>query len=151
MDETQNRPTTVIVGGGQAGIEAAFALRQNGYEGRVLVFGDEEELPYRRPPLSKAYLDGSMARESLTIRKPAMLEKANIECKTGLRVTAIDRQARQVTLSDEASVGYDDLILATGARVRRLGEPADAAANVHYIRTLADICLLYTSPSPRDS
>lgn len=139
MDETQNRPTTVIVGGGQAGIEAAFALRQNGYEGRVLVFGDEEELPYRRPPLSKAYLDGSMARESLTIRKPAMLEKANIECKTGLRVTAIDRQVRKVTLSDEATIGYDDLILATGARVRRLGEPADAAANVHYIRTLADI------------
>lgn len=139
MDDTTTLTTTLIVGGGQAGIEAAFALRQNGYEGRIQVVGEESELPYRRPPLSKAYLDGSMARESLTIRKSPMLEKAGVECQTGQRVTAIDRDHRRVTLADGQVMDYDDLILATGARVRRLGGGVDAAHNVHYIRTVADI------------
>lgn len=139
MDDTNQRQTTVIVGGGQAGVEVAFALRQNDYDGRIVLIGEEPELPYRRPPLSKAYLDGSMARESLTIRKPPMLEKAQIECRTGIRVQSIDREARRVELSDGEWLDYTDLVLATGARARRLGEAVDQFSNVHYVRTLADI------------
>jgi len=130
---------TLVVGAGQAGSELACALRQNGYVGRVILIGDEPELPYRRPPLSKAYLAGEATRESLLLRNAAAYDKQRIECWTGVSVQAIDRSARRVTLSDGRVQAYDTLALTIGGRVRRLTARDAQKPNVHYVRTLADI------------
>ncbi|AOE86779.1 NAD(P)/FAD-dependent oxidoreductase [Pseudomonas sp. TCU-HL1] len=131
--------TTVVVGAGHAGAELVAALRQQGYAGRIILIGDEPELPYRRPPLSKAYLSGEVDRDSLQIRSATAYDKLQVECWTGTEVCAIDRQQRSVMLGDGRTQGYDHLVLATGGRPRRLTDPAAQKANVHYIRTLADI------------
>jgi len=131
--------TTVIVGAGQAGAELAAALRQQGYAGRVVLVGDEPELAYRRPPLSKTYLSGEATRESLLLRNAAAWEKVQVECWTGVAVLAIDRAAHCLNLADGRVLAYDKLVLATGGRVRRLEVPGAQRPNVHYVRTLADI------------
>lgn len=131
--------TTVVVGAGHAGAELVSALRQKGYTGRIILIGEEAELPYHRPPLSKAYLSGEASRESLLIRSVAAYEKLQAECWTGVQVLSIDRQAHTVSLSDGRVQPYDKLVLATGGRVRRLDAPAAQRPNVHYVRTLQDI------------
>lgn len=131
--------TTVVVGAGHAGAELVAALRQQQYAGRIILIGDEPELPYRRPPLSKAYLAGEVDREALLIRSAAAYDKLWVECWTGVQVRAIDRAARCVVLADGRRQGYDKLVLATGGRPRRLADPAADKTNVHYVRTLADI------------
>ncbi|SCZ20794.1 MULTISPECIES: NAD(P)/FAD-dependent oxidoreductase [unclassified Pseudomonas] len=131
--------TAVIVGAGHAAAELVATLRQNGYPGRIILIGDEPELPYRRPPLSKTYLSGEASRESLLIRSAAAYDKLQVACWTGVQVCAIDRERRTVTLSDGRTQAYDKLVLATGGRPRRLEEPAAQKPNVHYIRNLADI------------
>lgn len=131
--------TTVVVGAGHAGAELVSALRQKGYTGRIILIGEEAELPYHRPPLSKAYLSGEATRESLLIRSVAAYEKLRAECWTGVQVLSIDRQAHTVSLSDGRVQPYDKLVLATGGRVRRLDAPAAQRSNVHYVRTLQDI------------
>lgn len=136
---TSQSEIAVIVGAGHAGAELVAALRQNGYAGRVILIGDESELPYRRPPLSKAYLSGEVDRESLQIRSSAAYDKLQVECWTGMQVCAIDRQRRSIMLADGRVQAYDKLVLATGGRARRLSDPAADKANVHYVRTLADI------------
>lgn len=131
--------TAVIVGAGHAGAELVATLRQNGYPGRIILIGDEPELPYRRPPLSKTYLSGEASRDSLLIRSAAAYDKLQVECWTGVQVLSIDRQQRRITLNDGRVQAYDKLVLATGGRARRLDDPAAQKPNVHYIRTLADI------------
>jgi 3-phenylpropionate/trans-cinnamate dioxygenase ferredoxin reductase subunit len=131
--------TTVVVGAGHAGAELVSALRQKGYSGRIILIGEEAELPYHRPPLSKAYLSGDVSRESLLIRNTTSYEKLEAECWTGVQVVSIDRQARSVTLGDGRVQSYDKLVLATGGRVRRLEAPGAQKPNVHYVRTLEDI------------
>lgn len=129
----------VIVGAGQAGCDMTTALRQQGFEGRIVLIGDEPALPYRRPPLSKAYLSGEMTEEQLYIKPAKTYEKQNVEVRTGVRVDAIDRQARAVTLNDGEVIEYTKLVLATGGHARRLPLPGAEKPNVHYVRTLADI------------
>jgi len=131
--------TTVIVGAGHAGAELAGALRQQGHAGAVILIGDEPELAYRRPPLSKTYLAGEATRESLLLRNAAAWEKQQIECWNGVPVIAIDREAHCVALGDGRMQAYDKLVLATGGRARRLDAPGAQKPNVHYVRTLADI------------
>jgi len=130
---------TVIVGAGQAGGDLAAALRQLGYEGRIVLVGEEDAPPYRRPPLSKAYLAGEIAEEALYIRPRTAYEKQNIELRTGSRVVSIDRAARTVMLADGERIAYAKLALATGGRARRLDLPGADKPNVHYVRTIADI------------
>lgn len=131
--------TTVIVGAGQAGSDLTTALRQIGYTGRIVLIGDEQAPPYRRPPLSKAYLAGDIEEEALYLKPLATFAKQNVELRTGVKVTAIDRQAHTVTLEDGESIKYDKLALTTGGRARRLPLPGAEKPNVHYVRTLADI------------
>jgi 3-phenylpropionate/trans-cinnamate dioxygenase ferredoxin reductase subunit len=131
--------TTVIVGAGQAGSDLTTALRQIGYTGRIILIGDEQAPPYRRPPLSKAYLAGDIAEEALYLKPLATYAKQNVELRTGVKVAAIDRQAHTVTLEDGESIKYDKLALTTGGRARRLPLPGAEKPNVHYVRTLADI------------
>jgi len=132
-------PVTVIVGAGQAGSELATSLRQHGCADSVVLIGDEDYVPYRRPPLSKTYLSGEVTLESLFLKPRAVYEKHAIECRFGIGVESIDCAARSLRLYDGSVLRYDKLALTTGGRPRRLSVPGAERSNVHYIRTVADI------------
>ncbi|TLX71309.1 pyridine nucleotide-disulfide oxidoreductase [Pseudomonas nicosulfuronedens] len=142
MTETASL-TAIIVGAGHAAGELATSLRDNGWEGRILLIGEEPQLPYHRPPLSKAYLSGAATSESLLIKPRATYEKANVEIISGVRVDRIDRETATVHLADGRTAQYDRLILATGGRPRPLPIPqieqAERSGNFHYLRTLQDV------------
>ncbi len=131
--------TVVIVGGGQAGAQSAVSLRQEGFTGRIVLIGDEPVLPYQRPPLSKTYLAGELAKERLFIKPAAFYDKVNIEHMLGQAVNAIDSSRQQISLKGGQNLSYDHLILATGGRVRPLSCPGASHSGVHYLRTLADV------------
>lgn len=131
--------TVVVIGAGQAGCELGFSLRQQGFAGRIVLVGDEPSLPYRRPPLSKAFLAGEVEAASLLIRSAESYAKQNIECLMGRRVIATDRTARSVQLDDGAALAYTHLVFATGGRPRALPLPGGDAPNVHSIRSIADV------------
>lgn len=116
--------TFVIVGGGLAGAKAAETLRQEGFTGRVILICDEREHPYERPPLSKGYLTGRDARDSVFVHKPDWYAKADVELHLGQPAVHLDRAAKTVRLGDGTLVHYDKLLLATGAEPRRLDIPA---------------------------
>ena len=135
--------TAIIIGAGHAGGELAIALRNEGWEGRILLLSDEQHLPYHRPPLSKAYLTGSVPQESLSIRPQAAYDRAGVEFFDGVRVERIERANRQLVLSDGSRLAYDKLAITTGGRPRQLPvantEAAGRCANFHYLRTLDDV------------
>ena len=106
----------VIAGGSIAAVTAADALRQNGHDGDIMMLSDEKYPPYLRPPLSKGMLKGTQARESATI---AAVDNS-IELVLGARITGLDADTRRLSLADGTSVHYDGLVVATGARARRL-------------------------------
>ncbi|MFM7285024.1 MAG: FAD-dependent oxidoreductase, partial [Betaproteobacteria bacterium] len=106
----------VIVGAGQAGLQAAEALRAEGWQGDLMVLGEEPYAPYHRPPLSKAYLMGESSAEQLTMRGPEALARKAIDLRTGCRVKRIDCAERIVHLDQGDRLAYDRLVLATGAR-----------------------------------
>jgi 3-phenylpropionate/trans-cinnamate dioxygenase ferredoxin reductase subunit len=110
----------IIVGAGQAALQASETLRSNGYEGKLTVLGDEPHLPYHRPPLSKAWLAGDMAVEQLAMRAEVALERKNITIRTSTPVSAIDTEQRVVRLVDGTELHYTGLLLATGATPRQL-------------------------------
>lgn len=128
----------VIVGAGHAAGQAASSLRQKGYDGELIVVGEEAHIPYQRPPLSKAYLLGDEAIEHLYVRQPGYLEKQNIDVRTGVTANAIDRERKVVTTS-AGDIAYDKLLLTTGARPRRLNVPGAELPGVHYLRTIDDV------------
>ena len=128
----------VIVGGGQAGGQAAASLRQEGYAGRIVLIGDEPQLPYQRPPLSKQYLAGEFAVANLALRPAAFYAAKNIELRQGARAEGVDLKARTVACSDGETLAYDQLLLATGARPRQLKVEGADLPGVHELRTLAD-------------
>jgi 3-phenylpropionate/trans-cinnamate dioxygenase ferredoxin reductase subunit len=128
----------VILGAGQAGLQAALSLREEGFAGTIQMIGDETALPYQRPPLSKGFLLGQVGEEALELRPQAMLDKLDIRLATGVSGTGIDRAARRLALSDGSACAYGHLILATGSRVRLWsGEGADLDG-VATLRTLDD-------------
>ena len=113
----------VIVGAGHAGVQAAVSLREEGFDGDIVLLSAEKELPYQRPPLSKAFLKGEMDIHGLPLRAEAHFSDQRIELKLGVGATRIDRAARRVEFSNGETIGYGHLILATGARQRRLEVP----------------------------
>lgn len=129
----------VIVGAGHGGAQAAIALRQQSFAGSILVIGDEPDLPYERPPLSKDYLSGDKPFERLLIRPAAFWTERSIEFRLGTRVTAIDPDAHRLTTDAGDAVGYGQLIWAGGGAPRRLGCTGADAQGVHYVRTRADV------------
>ncbi|MET9951728.1 FAD-dependent oxidoreductase [Streptomyces sp. NPDC006339] len=129
--------TFVIVGGGLAGAKAAETLRAEGFNGRVILIGDERDHPYERPPLSKGYLLGKDERDSVFVHEPAWYAQHDVELHLGQPVTAVDREARTVRLGDGTVIRYDKLLLATGAEPRRLDIPGTGLAGVHHLRRLA--------------
>jgi 3-phenylpropionate/trans-cinnamate dioxygenase ferredoxin reductase subunit len=124
----------LIAGAGHAGGSAAALLRQLGWQGPVTLIGEEPVPPYQRPPLSKAWLTGDETAESVELRPAGFYAAADIGLRLGTRVTAIDRAARTVALSDGDVLSYDILILALGARPRRLPVPGAALE----LRSIAD-------------
>jgi 3-phenylpropionate/trans-cinnamate dioxygenase ferredoxin reductase subunit len=131
--------TAVIIGAGQAGAQTVVSLRREGFDGRIVLIGDEPDLPYQRPPLSKAYLAGEMPKERLFIKPAAFYEKINVECLLGETVVAMDTTAQQLSLESGLKQSYDHLIFATGGRVRRLNCSGANHPAVHYLRTLGDV------------
>lgn len=130
--------SVVIVGAGQAGAQLALSLRQQKFEGRITLLGDEATAPYQRPPLSKAYMLGKVEAAGLLMRQPAIYEQQRIEWRGGVGVEAIERSAGCVLLAGGERLAYDALVLATGTRNRLLRAPGATLAGVAYLRTLAD-------------
>ncbi|WP_102143780.1 NAD(P)/FAD-dependent oxidoreductase [Mycobacterium hubeiense] len=134
--------TFVIVGGGLAGAKAAEALRDNDFDGHVVLFAAEDHLPYERPPLSKEYLAGKKTLDDFTVDPSAWYRDHHVELQLGTEVSAIDPKAHTVSLPDDTTVAYDKLLLATGSDPRRLPVPGADAAGVHYLRTIDDAAAL---------
>ncbi len=129
----------VVAGAGQAGASLVAKLRNLGFDGEVTLIGEEPVLPYQRPPLSKGYLLGEMALERLYLRPESFYADNNIALKLGQTVTAIDADARTVTLGDEV-IAYDQLALTTGSRPNLLPKSIGGGlAGVYAVRTLADV------------
>jgi 3-phenylpropionate/trans-cinnamate dioxygenase ferredoxin reductase subunit len=128
----------VIIGAGQAGLQAAEALRAGGYAGSIIMLGDEPYGPYHRPPLSKAWLAGVMDATQLVMRAPEALARKNIELRTSSKVSAIDTTNRNVKLADGSTLPYSGLVLATGATPRALTVPGAEAKGVLALRSRDD-------------
>jgi 3-phenylpropionate/trans-cinnamate dioxygenase ferredoxin reductase subunit len=137
--------TIVIIGGGLGGAKAAEALREKGFDGKVLLLADEEYLPYERPPLSKDYLAGKKSLSDFTVHDSEWYRENKIDLRTDTEAVAIDPAARTVTLSDDTTVGYDKLLLATGSRPRWLSIPGADSTGVHYLRKFDDASNLNTA------
>jgi 3-phenylpropionate/trans-cinnamate dioxygenase ferredoxin reductase component len=133
-----NETTFVIAGGGLAGAKAAETLRDEGFDGRVVLIGAEAERPYERPPLSKEYVRGEAGREKVYVHDESFYGERDIELRLGRTATALDQQAKQITLADGERVGYDRLLIATGAEPRRLPVPGADLDGVLYLRNVED-------------
>ena len=129
----------VVVGAGQAGASLVARLRAGGHAGPITMLGEEADIPYERPPLSKGYLLGARDRTRLYLRASGFYAERDIEVLTGTKVTGIDTAARTVTTSGH-TLAYDELVLTTGAHARRLPAAIGGAlSNVFVMRNLADV------------
>ena len=126
----------VIIGGGLAGAKAAEALRDQGFDGDLVLIGEEPHRPYERPPLSKDYLAGKSGRDEVFVHPSQWYSEHRVDLRLGATATAIDRAAHEVRLADGGTVGYDKLLLATGASPRRL--PIPGADTALYLRRVED-------------
>ncbi len=131
-------PAYVIVGASLAGAKAAQTLREEGFTGSVVLIGTEEERPYERPPLSKGYLLGKDGRDSIFVHEEGWYAEHDVELRLGTTATAIDRAARQVTLAGGETIGYDRLLITTGASPRRIRVPGADLDGVLYLRSVGD-------------
>jgi 3-phenylpropionate/trans-cinnamate dioxygenase ferredoxin reductase subunit len=131
--------TVVIVGAGHAAGQTAASLRQKGFSGRIIMIGDEDWVPYQRPPLSKAYLAGELETERLFFKPEKFWPEHDIETMLGVHVDAIDAAVKTLALSNGHSVQYDKLVLATGSRARELPIPGNKLHGVHYLRNIDDV------------
>ena len=134
--------TFVIVGASLAGAKAAEALREHGFDGRLVLAGSESERPYERPPLTKDYLRGESEREKVYVHPEGFYAEHEIELMTGATVTAIDPGESKVSFAGGADLSYDKLLLTTGSEPRRISVPGSELDGIYYMRTLADCDLL---------
>lgn len=128
----------IIIGASHAAAQLAPSLRQEGWDGDIIVIGDEPYLPYHRPPLSKTFLAGEKSAQDLAIRPAAFYDKNNIQFRQG-RVTAINRDTQTVALQEGEQLPYDKLALCMGSRVRKITLPGSKLEGVHYLRDIADV------------
>ncbi|WP_192179130.1 NAD(P)/FAD-dependent oxidoreductase [Mesorhizobium amorphae] len=131
----------VIVGAGHAGVQAAAGLREEGYDGPVILIGDENELPYHKPPLSKTFIKDQDAKPQ-PLRGEAFYTGSAVDYRPGVRIDAIDAGARRLVISGGGALGFDRLILATGSRPRSLKLPGSELAGVLSLRSIADARLI---------
>ena len=126
----------VVVGAGMAGAFAVQALREEGFSGRIVLVGAEPHRPYERPPLSKGYLQGSTEREKVFVHPAGWYDEHDVELRTSVEVTGLDREGQQVVLGDGSRLSYDQLVVATGAEPRRLDVPGADLDGVLLLRSL---------------
>jgi len=138
-------PTIIIVGGGLAGAKAVEALRDKGFQGKIVLFGAEDHLPYERPPLSKDYLAGKKTLEDFTVDSEDWYRDHDVQLRLGTKVTTIDPARHTVGYGDGRQEHYDKLLLATGSSSRRPPIPGGDADGVHYLRTIDDASGLLAS------
>ena len=132
----------VVIGGGQAAIQCVASLRKEGYSGSITLVGEENHLPYQRPPLSKGFLSGATESDRLYLKKIEFFQENSIQLNLGVTADRIDRDNCIVHLSDDKSIGYDKLVLATGSRVRKLKFPGSDLEGINYLRGIDDAELL---------
>lgn len=130
--------TFVIVGAGLAGAKAAEALREQGFDGRLVLLGDEPDAPYERPPLSKDYLQGKVARDSLFVHTPDWYTTNDVELRLSTTATGIAPDSKHITLDDGELIKYEKLLLTTGSTPRHLPIPGAELGGVHYLRRVGD-------------
>ncbi len=138
----------VIIGAGQAGGWAARTLRDEGFQGRITLIGDETYAPYERPPLSKALLLGEAEPESCALFPDSDYDERNIEFRLECRVTEIDRGQHRLALDDGSSLDYDRLMLATGGRPRPLPVPGADLEGIHFLRAISDTLAIQKDVAP---
>jgi 3-phenylpropionate/trans-cinnamate dioxygenase ferredoxin reductase subunit len=132
------QPNFIIVGGGLAGAIAAQTLREEGFDGRITLLGEEPHRPYERPPLSKDYLQGKTDRDSIFAHPQPWYADHAVELRLGTAVTSLDPALRTVTTATGVQLGYDKLLLATGSTPRRISVPGADLNGVHYLRSVDD-------------
>lgn len=137
--------TFIIVGASLAGAKAAETLRAEGFDGRVVLVGEEPVRPYERPPLSKAYLRGEVSFDAAAVHPASYYQEQDIELLTSTTATAIDPTAKVVTLDPGGPLPYDRLLLSTGAAPRTLSLPGSNLAGIHYLRTVESCDALRTA------
>ena len=132
------RQTIAIVGASLTGASAAATLREEGFDGRVVLLGAEPQLPYDRPPLSKAYLRGAMPFEKTLLRPPEFYREKDIELVLSTTVTRVDAEKRRLELAGGERLDFDSVLIATGGRNRRFPIPGLDLPGVYDLRTVAD-------------
>jgi len=142
VNTTTAHQTFAIVGASLAGAKAAETLRDEGFDGRVVLVGAEPELPYERPPLSKEYLRGESDRAQIHVHDPSVYADREIELRLGERAVSVDPGRRELALDSGERLAYDRLLLSTGSEPRRLTIPGSDLAGVHYLRTVDDCDVL---------
>jgi 3-phenylpropionate/trans-cinnamate dioxygenase ferredoxin reductase subunit len=133
-----NDQTHVIVGAGLAGAKAAETLRQEGFDGRVVLVGAENERPYERPPLSKDYLRGEVGREKVYVHDEGFYAEHDIELRPGRTAAGLDTSSGEVALDRGERLRYDRLLITTGAEPRKLSIPGADLEGIHYLRSVQD-------------
>jgi NADPH-dependent 2,4-dienoyl-CoA reductase/sulfur reductase-like enzyme len=137
----------VIVGGGLAGAKAAETLRSDGFDGEIVLFGDETERPYERPPLAKGYLLGKDERDSVFVHTADWYQDRDVDLRLGAPVTSIDRAGHSVAFVG-GTLSYDKLAITTGAAARKIAISGADLGNVFYLRTLAESDALRAAFTP---
>ena len=137
----------VVVGASHAAVQLMISLRQLGWEGAITVISDEDHQPYQRPPLSKAYLAGTVSADQMALRAPAAYEKLGVKFMLSTRVTGLDAESKMLHLDNGETLSFDKLALCTGARARPLTIPGTDLSAVHYLRTLDDVKAIQASAS----
>jgi 3-phenylpropionate/trans-cinnamate dioxygenase ferredoxin reductase subunit len=129
----------VIAGAGHAAGQVIASLKQHKFDGQIVLVGDEPNLPYQRPPLSKKYLSGEIEADRLHVKPESFYDDPAIELQLDTRISAIDRDAKSLNIEDGDDIRYDKLVIATGSRVRRLHVEGADLKSVHYLRSIADV------------
>ena len=128
----------VIVGAGQSAIQCITSLRKEDYPGLITLVGEEEHLPYQRPPLSKGFLEDTVSNERLYFKKLEFFVENKVQLKLGTKAEEIDIENNNIHLSDNTKLSFDKLVLATGSSVRKLDFPGKDLNSIHYLRGLDD-------------
>ena len=128
----------VIIGAGQSAIQCITSLKKEGYSGSIALVGEEEHLPYQRPPLSKGFLEDSINKERLYFKKLDFFTENKIQLHLGLSAEKVNLENNKVYLSDRSELEFDKLVFATGSRVRHLDFPGSDLNSIHYLRSLDD-------------
>ena len=138
----------VVIGASHAAAGFVTGLRQDGWEGRIQVIGEEPLIPYHRPPLSKALLAGEKTIEEIYIRPEEVYKKADVEFLLGTRTEAINTENKEVVLTDGAKISFDKLALTVGSRVRKVTMPGDGLEGIYYLRDYNDVQKIKTKIKP---